>query len=127
MNCPANTAVPGPTKIVRGRTWRFDATVYTTYISSGNVGNVVKNFTGWTVKAQIRTKAANKIIASLPVVFPVPTSGALAVDVSRAFTKALPLGDYNWDIVGTSPVGQDRRLLPVTPIKVIDEPTDPSL
>lgn len=111
--------------IVRNRTWAFDATVFDTYVGDEDPGNVPTNHTGWTIRSQIRTKVGNKLVTSLPVTFPVPTAGTVAIRLTRAQTAALAIGDYVWDVVATDAAGRDHTYIEPEPIVVRDYPTDP--
>lgn len=113
-------------KIVRGRSFSFDATIYDTYVAEGNPGNVPTNHTGWTIRSQIRKKVGNTLVANLNVTFPVPTAGTVAIRHDRVFTRSLPVGDYWWDIVATDPSGIDHDYIEPEPIVVHDHPTDPA-
>ncbi len=107
--------------IRRGRTWQFRATLY-----QDHANKVPVNLTGWSFRAQIRTRTGHKLIANLPVLSSVPTSGQVTIDLTRGQTKALPRGDYLWDIVRTDGTPEDYTLLPVRPIRVVTDPTDPT-
>lgn len=115
-----------PTRIIRNRTWSFDATIFDTYVAESDPGNVPTNHTGWTIRSQIRTKVGNKLVANLNVAFPVPTAGTVAIRHEREFTRSLPVGDYWWDIVATDPSGNDHTYVEPEPIEVRDHPTDPA-
>lgn len=113
--------------IIRGLTYTFQGTAFDQFLGDGNADNIVTNHTGWSIASQIRTRIGNKLVADLPVNFPVPTNGVFSIVVDREFTAALPLKSeqYWWSIVATSPSGQDFEYVTPEAIDIHDHPTDP--
>jgi hypothetical protein len=114
-------------RIVRNRTLTFVVTAYETYVSEGNAGNVVFDFTGWTVRSQVRDARSNALVCNLNVTFPVPTNGQVVIQNTRDFTHALKDRSNLWfDIVATDAADKDHVIYPATPTEIVTYPTDPN-
>lgn len=99
-------------EIEKKATFTRDFTLYSTYISAGNAGNVKLDLTGATVAAKIKRKASDAAaLATFSTAVVDAEEGIFRISLSAAQTAALNFDVGVYDVLITFPSGVVEKFI----------------